>query len=56
MKGNQKANIYHRVDELGYTLLKLFHHQEQNGEASSLIADRMAEQILYGNNDEAVAS
>ncbi|WP_461538310.1 Leu/Phe/Val dehydrogenase [Spongorhabdus nitratireducens] len=55
-EGQSEADIYHRVDELGDTLLKLFHRQEQSGEASSLIADRMAEQILYGNNDEAVAS
>ncbi len=48
-EGKQEPEIHQRVDELGDTLLKLFRRQEQSGEPSSLIADRMAEQILYGD-------
>lgn len=48
-EGKQESDIYQRVDELGDTLLTLFRRQEQSGEPSSRIADKMAEQILYGN-------
>ncbi|OQX36620.1 MAG: amino acid dehydrogenase [Oceanospirillales bacterium LUC14_002_19_P2] len=48
--GESDKVIRKRIDGIGETLTQLFKRQAQSGEPISLITDRMAETILYGND------
>ncbi len=46
--GNGQVEIDRRIDVIEETLLQVFRHQQQRQAPSSLIADHMAEVLLYG--------
>ncbi len=49
-KGQSSAEINKRIKVIEQTVIKLCQRHKSNGEPTSLIADRMAEDILYGSN------
>ena len=44
-----ESEMNHRINAIEDTLLQIFRHQQQRGMPSSLIADHMAEALLYGD-------
>ena len=54
--GKGQTEIDRRIDAIEETLLQVFRHQKQRKTPSSLIADHMAEVLLYGGNHERLSA